>query len=939
MTVDTEWIVDFFRRQARLGFEEGDYTRTRNSCREVLQHVPGDTEAWTLLGDAALASRDSVTALRAFDQLLELQPQNADYAMKLGQASLQAQDWPAAITAFRQALELQPDHVAAADALVLVEQLRAHLQALGQLPNIQPSRNDPCLCGSGLKYKKCCLEKSSQRLIHERFEQAFAAGEWQQVISLDDELQESSSQIRRAVALAHYQLSQRIPAYPLIRAAYQLQPDDLELRAALADLELDHDAAKGKELALSVLASVPGQWRASLVLAAVYARESQLEKSEAVLRELLNHNPDCDLAWQRLSHFLRKSQRLEDDLQAMREWTDLCPDNADAWCHRGMSSIMNQQTKEAREYLHKALAITPEHHEALCWLGQSYMAEHDPHKALEYLTRGLQAKPDYQPGWNMLGGVYQSVGRQHESEGCFMRAVAISPTQPLAWNNLANTYLDGYVLDEAEKVIQVALSLEDKEPGLWNSLGNILSSNRRLAEALVAFRKAQELDPDYTPVFINLAGVESQFGNLDTSISLLRRAIDLPGAITNLLFFANYHPDLTGGQIYDIYRGVTCSYPARKYTSYANSLESKRRLRIGYVSPDFRHHVCATFIEPLFTCHDSERVEIYVYSLTRREDTVTARFVELADHWRHCVGLSDEAIAERIRNDEIDILVDLAGHTGHNRLQIFALKPAPVQVSWWMGFAFGTGLEQVDYFLADEQMLPVGCESSFAENLWRMDGPAIAYVPPERMQIDTNDLPALTNGYITFGSLTRPVRLNYKVIKVWSELLRRVPGSKLILDSGAFSDESLCQHYVDKFVEHGIDPVRVILGYTAPATDALMKMDIALDCFPHNSGTTLYESLYMGLPVITLRDRPSMGRVGALILAGMGRDEWIADTEEEYLEKLVALANDIPALAETRKTLRNEMLASKLCNAEDFTKRMELTYQQMWQRYCDGEKQ
>jgi predicted O-linked N-acetylglucosamine transferase (SPINDLY family) len=487
--------------------------------------------------------------------------------------------------------------------------------------------------------------------------------------------------------------------------------------------------------------------------------------------------------------------------------------------------------------------------------------------------------------------------------------------------------------------MQVALQLNPQDPSLWNNLGNILSAARRLKEAREAFRKTLEVYPGYEAVLINLAGVESHFGNLDRSIALLRQVLHLPGSRTNLLFFANYHPDWMGEQVFELYREVTQRFPERLYFDYANSLQAQRRLRIGYVSPDFRHHVCALFIEPLLRNHDRSKVEVFAYSLTRREDAVTERFIGHVDHWRHCVGISDQAIAERIREDGIDILVDLAGHTGNNRLQIFALKPAPVQVSWWMGFAFGTGLSQVDYFLADEQMLPHGCESSFAESLWRMPAPAVAYCAPAHMQSTVIEpLPALANGYITFGSLTRPVRLNHRVIKAWSALLNRVPGSRLMLDSGSFQDESLCEHYQALFAENGIEAERLILGYTSPATAALAQMDIALDCFPHNSGTTLYESLWMGLPVVSLRDRPSMGRVGALILHGMGRDEWIADTESEYLDKLVALANDVPALANIRAGLREEMRASRLCDAVDFTQRMEATYQQMWQRYCDGEQ-
>lgn len=937
MTVDTDWIVDFFRRQARLGFEEGDYTRTRNSCREVLQYVPDDVEIWSLLGEAALASHDSVTALRAFDQLVDIEPDNAEHAMKLGKASLQAQDWPAAVAAFQQVLVLQPEHQGAAEALVLIKQLQDRLNILGQLPTGQPGRNDPCPCGSGLKYKKCCLAKSSQVLIQQRFDQAFAAEDWQQALSIADELQARTASIRRAIALARYQLSQREPAYPLIKAAYAELPDDRELQAALADLELDHDIYKAQALAESVLSCEPGQWRASLVLAAVYARLDQPDMSEAALRELLKYNPNCNLAWQRLSYFLRKSQRLEDDLSAMREWTERCPDKPDAWCHRGMSTVMTQRPQEAREYLQKALELDPDHYEALCWMGQSYQEEKEPHRALEFLMRGLQRKPDYQPGWNMLGELYRSVGRQHESEGCFMRALAISPQQVLAWNNLANTYQDGRLGAEAEKVMQVALQLNSTEPSLWNNFGNILAAGRRLEEARSAYQKALEIQPDYKPVLISLAAIESHFGNLDKAIELLQQVGFHPGARTNMLFFANYHPDWSGERIFDLYKDVVRFFPERQYFDYANSRQPTRRLRVGYVSPDFYQHVCAIFVEPLLKNHDHDQFEIYAYSLARREDQVTERFMGYADHWRHCVGLSDKAVAELIRADGIDILVDLAGHTSGNRLQVFAMKPAPIQMTW-LGFGYTTGLKAMDYYLVDAELVPVGSEHLFSEKPWRLPCPPFTYnaspsIPP------VTSLPALRNEYITFGTLTRPIRLNYKVVRAWAEILKRVPRSRLIINSSAFDDAVLVEHYVKKFVEHGVARDRLEIGFESPPWPVLGNIDIALDCFPHNSGTTLFESLWCGLPYITLRDRPSMGRLGASILSGLNRHEWIANSEEDYVEKAVALASDIDGLVEIRGSLRTAMQGSSLCDGASFAKYVEQAYRGMWLHYCEEGEQ
>ncbi|OHC29581.1 MAG: hypothetical protein A2Y50_12475 [Pseudomonadales bacterium RIFCSPLOWO2_12_59_9] len=812
---------------------------------------------------------------------------------------------------------------------------------LGQVAVYQPGRNDPCPCGSGLKYKKCCLQTNTQQILKQCLEQAFLSQEWERVISLVGEIQTPSAQDLRAEALARYRAGQRADAYPLVKSARRNFPKDSELLAALADLELDHNLIEAEALARLALALDPSQWLASLALSACYARTNRLGEAESTLRELIKASPECDLAWQRLSTLLRKNHRLDDDLAAMHEWTQRCPSNPDAWCHLGMSAVTAElNLEEARGYLEKALSLKPEHHEALCWLGLSYQHQQNPQAALGYLLQGLQLKPDYQLGWNMLGAVYHSVGRQHEAEGCFMRAIAIAPKQSLSWNNLANTYLDASLLSDAEKVMRVALDINQNEAVLWNNLGNILGARKRLREAYKAYLKALEISPSFKQVFVNLAGIESQFGDFDTAIEQLRQVLDNPLARTNILFTVNYHPDWSGEEIFAVYREVVEGYfPKRKYFEYMNERLPRRRLRIGYVSPDFCHHVCSYFIEPLLRNHNHEQFEIFAYSLVKREDHVTERFVQYADHWRLCTGLTSEAIAEQVYADQIDILVDLAGHTGNNRLEAFAIKPAPVQVSWWVGFAFGSGLKQMDYFLADEQMLPPGCESSFSESLWRMPAPAIVYEPSVAMP-ELSDLPALRNGYITFGSLTRPIRVNYRVIKVWAELLKRVPGSRLVLDSHSFQDLSLCEHYRNEFAKQGVSPERLIIGFTSPVSAVLKKIDIALDCFPHNSGTTLFESLWMGLPFVSLRHRPSMGRVGATILHGVGRDEWIADSEAEYLDKLVALASDVDALAGIRAGLREEMKASPLCNGPDFTRRMEQTYQQMWQRYCEqGESQ
>jgi protein O-GlcNAc transferase len=943
MDSNTQWLVDFFRAQANLGFEEGDYTRTRNSCEIVLGQAVDDVSIWRLLGNAALASKDSATARRCFERLQELCPQDADIAVDLGKTYVQLSAWDAAVLVFRQALKLDPQHPVALQMLAMVEQMHQAVQLLDQ-GDKRPAlgRNDDCPCGSGRKYKKCCLAKSTQTALMQSLHQAMAVQQWQQALSLAREIHPVTFEVRRAEAMATYHLGQRNQARRLLTALRTELGGDAEAIAAMADVELDgNDLAVVEKLARQALQLEPHNRVASLVLCAYHARMGHDEEAEQGLRELVGFAPDCRMAWERLGSFLRKQGRGEDELKAMLDWVERCPQSYEAWFQVGfVLTTLGHKSEDSQRYFERSLELNANFHEAYCWLGQCYLEAGNLSAAVQYSLHGLQIKPDFDLGWILLGGVYQKIGRQREAEGCLMRAIAINPQNGFAWNNLATTYLEAHELNEAEQVIRVALQLTPDHAALWNNLGIILAGAQRIEEAKTCFAKVQELDPTFLEVRINLAGTEASYGNLDAAIDHLRGLLDQSElARSNLLFFANYHADWSIEKIFEIYRDVGRRfYPARHFFEYDNPLTTDRRLRIGYVSPDFRQHVCSLFIEPLLKSHKHADFEIFAYSAVRSEDEVTKRYKGYVDHWRPCVGVDDIKVAEMIRQDGIDILVDLAGHTANNRLAVFALKPAPVQVTWWMGFAYTSGLEAIDYFLSDEEMVPKGYEHVFSEEPWRMPCPAVAYQPPANLP-EVSELPALRNGYITFGTLTRPVRLNHKVIRCWSELLHRVPGSKLMLNAPAFIDLSLSDYFAGLFAEQGIPRERLDIGCTSPPWPVLASMDIALDCFPHNSGTTLYESLWMGLPYVTLRDRPSMGRVGSLILRGLGRTEWIADSEAEYIDKLVDLAGDVERLKNIRAGLREEMRASPLCDGLSFAGRVEAAYRGMWQRYCAGEQQ
>ncbi|MNU68029.1 hypothetical protein D3C71_573860 [compost metagenome] len=296
--------------------------------------------------------------------------------------------------------------------------------------------------------------------------------------------------------------------------------------------------------------------------------------------------------------------------------------------------------------------------------------------------------------------------------------------------------------------------------------------------------------------------------------------------------------------------------------------------------------------------------------------------------------MTDADLSEKIRRDEIDILIDLAGHTQGNRLSVFARKPAPVSVTW-MGYGYTTGLSAIDYIVMDDVMAPPGCEDLFSEKIWRLQG-GCPYRPNTAMG-DVNELPALSKECITFGTLSRAIRINDRTVRTWAAILRKMPNARLVVNSGSYRDAPMSAALAARFEALGVNRNRLSIGYSSPPWDVLRGIDIGLDCFPHNSGVTLVEFIHMGVPFVSLADRPSVGRVGSSLLHTIGHPEWICATEEEYVDKAVALASDLPALAGIRKNLRQDMRDSAFMDEAGFTRRFEADLRKMYTQWCEAQ--
>ncbi len=589
------------------------------------------------------------------------------------------------------------------------------------------------------------------------------------------------------------------------------------------------------------------------------------------------------------------------------------PSNATTRYRLGFIARMNGHHDEAESQLRAAIALRPDHGRAwhdlghvLRELGRPRAALDAYHNASTHLPQSAQAHSDY---GTMLFGFNRSQ-EAYEELRC---ALTLDPSNASAHGNLGALLLrTGYPV-AAEAECRAAIAQSPKEYRWLTNLGVALLMQCRFVEAAECAQKA------------------------------LAQKADYPIAHGNLLFNLTYRPDLSGQTIFAEFQDWDRRHArplAPANPSFALDPNPNRKLRVGYVSADFRQHAVALFAEPLLRAHDSAFLELYLYSGVAAEDDTTKRFHDLADEWRNTVALNDAQLAELIRNDKIDVLVDLSGHSACNRLLTFARRPAPVQVSYLLGSGYTTGLSEMDAFLADDALAPPGAEAFFSERIIRLPRIPLVYEPPVGMPF-VKPLPALMRDHVTFGYFGRTERLNDNVIIAWARILAAVPYARLVLNNLPFREPAFRALFLTRFARHGVSSDRLDLVCIEPQERtwaAYGEIDIALDPFPHNAGTTTIEALWQGVPVVSLAGQPSFGRLGASILHAVGLDDWVTSDPDQYVTRASAAASDLPALARLREELRQRMERSPLRDAVSLARSVEQTYRMLWDEWRKGDR-
>jgi predicted O-linked N-acetylglucosamine transferase (SPINDLY family) len=478
--------------------------------------------------------------------------------------------------------------------------------------------------------------------------------------------------------------------------------------------------------------------------------------------------------------------------------------------------------EEAEAAYRKAIGLDPGFASVHINLGSLLQKQRRDHEAEAAFRHALTLRNDLAKAWNGLGHSLQCQGRLKEALEAFRQAVTNEPASAMAHCNLGTVL---FALDcnaEALAELNTALQLDPGHALAHGNLGALLARSGCPITGESASRTAISLMPNEHGWLINLGVALFAQGRHAEADKIYRKALairpDYAAGHGNLLFALNYRTDVTADAIFAEYRNWDRRHAqplASESLPFTLDRTPGRRLRIGYVSADFRQHAVAMFAEPLLAAHDRSNVELYLYAGVAAEDAATERFRSLADHWRGTLGLSDAQLAELVRSDRIDVLVDLAGHSAGNRLLTFARRPAPVQVAYLLGHGYSTGLSAMDAFLADAILAPDDADAVFSERLIRLPRIPLAYAPPEEMPPPA-PLPARTNGYVTFGHFGRTERLNDAVIAAWARILHAVPRSRLILNNRPFQEPGFRALFLARFAAHGIEPARLDLVYTTP---------------------------------------------------------------------------------------------------------------------------
>ncbi len=616
--------------------------------------------------------------------------------------------------------------------------------------------------------------------------------------------------------------------------------------------------------------------------------------------------------------------------------------------HSSLGNVLRMQNRidDAVASFERALALKPDFPDALNNLALIFSKQKKINEAINLYKRALTADPNHVDTIVNLGLLLQEKGEIDSAIHLYNQALAIRPDTAEAHYNLGNALSEKGNKDAAIQAYMRAIAIRPYAEAHTN-LATILNVRHLFYEAISHYKNALKFNPNSFDAYNNLGISYRSYGQLDESIKCFKKALEIkPDAsltYSNLLLAMVYASSVTPRELASTAAeyGTRYETPLLRTKAFANDKNPDRRLRIGYLSSDFYNHSVHYFFEFLPLLHDRKSFEIYAYANIEREDDVTRRMKKTFDHWRDIKKIDDDAVATLIESDKIDILIDMTGHTGENRLLVFARKPAPVQATW-LGYPATTGLKSIDYRITDVYAEPKGLtENLNTETLWRLPEIFCCYQPGENSPDVINHPPFDDNGYITFGCFNNFAKVTDDVLETWAKIINRVKDSRLLLEIAGIEESNFRSDVENRLERAGFSSKQVILEPRKKENQFVLynKIDIALDPYPCNGGTTSMDTLWMGVPFVTLAGEHFVSRMGVTILTNAGLPELIAGNCDEYIKVAVQLSQDRDRLRKMRHNLREKVAKSAIMNQEKFTRNMEVSYRGMWHQWLQDNQE
>ena len=674
------------------------------------------------------------------------------------------------------------------------------------------------------------------------------------------------------------------------------------LGATLEKKNNDFESLCAKKMAVKL---APSDIEALSNLANILYKLKKYKDAEINIKKAIKLNPNFSIAYCNLGNILQKTNRFKEAEDSYLKAISLNTELTEAYYNLGRNLEKMSRYLDALINYKKAIKLNPNFAECYNNIGNVFQKLNQYKDAKNSYQKAIDLKPQTAEFFNNQGSVMRLLKKYDQAKKNFKKAIKLRPSFEEAYNNLAITFHDLGEFDEAEKSFRKSIELNKNYAPAYNSFGYFLYDTWRLNEAELNLKKAIKLKPNHFPYYSNLLFLKS---------------------ISSLNNTQYFNEAIEFGRILN--KDISFKFSEWSYK------KNPKKLRIGFISPDFKNHPIGFFLEGLLENIDRTSIELFAYSIGLKDDGFTKKLKPLFDNWRSLNQNNDNDVAKTIHEDQIHILIDLAGHTVNNRMPILSMKPSPIQITW-LGYWATSGLKEMDYIFGDPYITPINDTEKFTEKIWRLPHSIFCLKEPE-YNLKITPLPAVSNGFITFGCFNNITKMNNEVVEVRSKILNSIPDSKLFLKDKKLSNELWRKEVLKKYSDLGINENRIILEGSSKREEYLSsynQVDIALSPFPYGGGTTTIEGLWMGVPAIVKKGNSFISRIGETIFYNTDFQDWIAKDNKDYISKAINFSSNLDYLHKIRKNMRKNLTTKPIFDIKNFTINFENSLWSIWKKY------